>query len=257
MIGDFGFLHAVFAPVQPAGFRCSIRTGGEDGHHIAHASAVVGGRRGQARDGKLRSCQGFAGQLVAFHDSDFPRHDIIGKRDIGCVSRRDGNALRVGHIEQIPLRRDCLPHRIHAGVEIGERGDAIRFGGLRLYDRAQAVQQLKDRARQRSPGSRALLGRGNGALRHVEGDSHRLELVGRAVLRNQHLLNGHAWHADQEIGFLVRRGNGFRGNRQAVARCGYRDGIAAVQIVVGTIRTSGISRYRPCGCGDADEVCVR
>ena len=57
-------------------------------------------------------------------------------------------------------------------------------------------------------------------------------MIGHALLRNQHLLNGCGRNAYQEAGFFLLGGNRFYNNGKGDLTGGDGKGIAAVQIVI-------------------------
>ena len=82
---DGGFLDAVSAIVEPAGFRSPLRVGGEqDG--FANARAVGRRRRRQARDDELHARQRFMRQAVRLDDADFAlNHLVFGAQTGGFI----------------------------------------------------------------------------------------------------------------------------------------------------------------------------
>ena len=83
--GHGGFLDAVSAIVEPAGFRSPLLVGGEqDG--FANARAVGRRRRRQARDDELHACQRFMRQAVRLDDADFAlNHLVFGAQTGGFI----------------------------------------------------------------------------------------------------------------------------------------------------------------------------
>ena len=86
---DGGFLDAVSAIVEPAGFRSPLLVGGEqDG--FANARAVGRRRRRQARDDELHACQRFMRQAVRLDDADFTLNHLVFGAQTGCFIRIHG-----------------------------------------------------------------------------------------------------------------------------------------------------------------------
>ena len=153
------------------------------------------------------------------------------------------------------MRRGLFPDGVHAGCQIGKEGYAVRSGGLCGQNRTGAAEQFKDSALQEQTVA-GLLGHPDFSGFELEGDACGLQRIGRAVQRNHDLLNGHAGNADEEVGFLLIRRDGFHGNGKPVE--GRRDlnGIAAPQIVVIAVCTGAVACQRSHGFGDADQVGV-
>ena len=87
--GHGGFLDAVSAIVEPAGFRSPLLVGGEqDG--FANARAVGSRRRRQACDGKLHTCQRLMRQAVRLDDADFALNHLVFGAQTGCFIRIHG-----------------------------------------------------------------------------------------------------------------------------------------------------------------------
>ena len=121
---------------------------------------------------------------------------------MGRAARRDDDALLARNGYKIPFRGALFPDGVHARLEVLKARHAVRAGGLRCNDGVSA-DQLKHRARQRRAGGGGRLGDGCRAQGHIEGDGHGLELVGRAVLRDEHLLDGHVRYAYQKARLLL------------------------------------------------------
>ena len=86
---DGGFLDAVSAIVEPAGFRSPLRVGGEqDG--FANARAVGSRRRRQACDGKLHTRQRLMRQAVRLDDADFALNHLVFSAQTGVFIRIHG-----------------------------------------------------------------------------------------------------------------------------------------------------------------------
>ena len=87
--GHGGFLDAVSAIVEPAGFHSPLLVGGEqDG--FANARAVGRRRRRQARDDELHACQRFMRQAVRLDDADFTLNHLVFGAQTGCFIRIHG-----------------------------------------------------------------------------------------------------------------------------------------------------------------------
>ena len=249
----FGFLDAVSSPGKPAGFgnaACSR----DDDHAAAHAGCACGSR--QTSDGELRSGQRLPCQAVPFHNADLARDLRVGKARMGRAARRDGDALLARNGYEIPFRGALFPDGVHARLEVLKARHAVRAGGLRCNDGVSA-DQLKHRARQRRAGGGGRLGDGCRAQGHIEGDGHGLELVGRAVLRDEHLLDGYVRYAYQKARLLLVGRNRFGHKAEVGPRRGDGHRVPAVEVVVGFILPGGVSGQSPIGPADTNEVRVR
>ena len=193
--GHGGFLDAVSAIVEPAGFRSTLLVDGEqDG--FANARAVGRRRRRQARNDELHACQRLMRQTVRLDDADSSLNRCIGKGNPGGCTGSDSNSLTALHGNLISLRCILFAHGICTRLHIGEGRRAVRAGRLGLQDSARAVQQFKDSARKCRAGTGAGFGDDDCAIRLFKLNAHGFEFRGQTVLRNDDLLNIRVRDAD-------------------------------------------------------------
>ena len=102
--GNACFLHLVFAVCQPSGFCISVRVCGQNGHNFTDTGTVIGGWCGNPGHGKLRAGQRFFGELILFHDLDFPFDDRVRHvfRDNRVIGRYLNGIIAV--INQVSFR---------------------------------------------------------------------------------------------------------------------------------------------------------
>ena len=242
----FGFVNSISAPVQPAGFGTAVCAGSQYGDNFIHTVSSSGSRK--ACDGKLRACQRLFGQLVFFDDADSGCRCVVHKGYGGRRTCRDRYVLRMVYGYHIALGRSFFPNKVVSGLKIRKGGNAIRPGGLGLQYSACRVQQFIHSSGQCRACLSVLFHDRYRSHGYFKGKREGLQMIGHALLRNQHLLNGCGRNAYQEAGFFLLGGNRFYNNGKGDLTGGDGKGIAAVQIVIvvicaGTIAGKADGRF--------------